>query len=164
MADLFAELHRRHPDVDLVILPAEQPPAEGPESPEDQVAAAFAQVVSSARGLWAAVAPDSGITPVARWTYAADQGRVQAVARVVDHRADGRHVLVALHDELARHGTAVRRLPGGVARVSAVLDGLQVAASYAEQPGAAPTLVLTVSSGALRVGADRAAALVRGGR
>lgn len=161
MADLFSELHRRHPDVDLVILPPSPPPADGPEVADDEVASALTRVGYAARHLWSAVAPDSEAEAVVRWSYAADPGRVRAVGRVVDHREDGFHVLVGLRHELESHGWEVARPAGAVERLTGYLDELTLTASYAEPAGA---LVLTVSSEPLLVGPDRAVALVRGER
>ncbi len=159
MADLFAELHRRHPDVDLVLLPPEPPPVEAPEAGPDQVEAVLATATATAGRLWTVVAPDSPVAPQVRWSYAADPGRVQAVARVVEPQADGFHVLVALRHELEHHGWAITRPPGAVERLTGHLDELTLAASYAEQTG---VLLVTVSSDPVVVGAERAAALVRG--
>lgn len=158
MADLFSELHRRHPDVDLVLLPAPAPLAEVPEAGDDQVADTFSRVAWAARQLWSAVAPDSEVDPSVRWSYAADPGRVRAVARFVETRDDGFGALVALRHELETHGWEVVRPEAGVERLIGFLDEVEVAASYAG------TLVLCVSSEPLVVGGSRAAQLVRGGR
>lgn len=167
MADLFSELHRRHPDVDLVLLPPAPPPPSGPEASDDDVAATFSTVVHATRQLWSSAAPDSDTDPLVRWSYDATPGRVRAVGRVVDRRTDGFHLLVGLRHELESNGWDVTRpaVPdGGVERLVATLDDLTVAASYAERSGA---LVLTVESEPLLVGAERVTALVRragGGR
>ncbi|MCW2812945.1 MAG: hypothetical protein JWN84_400 [Nocardioides sp.] len=159
MADLFAELHRRHPDVDLVLLPPEPAPVEAPEAGPDEVAAVLTAVTTTAGRIWSAVAHDSTVAPQVRWSYAADPGRVRAVARVVEPQPDGFHVLVALRHELEQHGWAVARPPGAVERLTGHLDELTLTASYAEQTG---VLLVTVSSDPVVVGAGRATALVRG--
>lgn len=158
MADLFSELHRRHPDVDLVLLPPPIPLPEIAEAADGEVVAARVRVAATARQLWSAIAPGSEVAPVDRWSYAADPGRVRAVSRLVEERVDGFGVLVALRHELESHGWAVSRPDGGVERLIGFLDEVEVAASYAG------TLVLTVSSDPLVVGRDRATALVRGAR
>ena len=158
MADLFAELHRRHPDVDLVILPPSPPPADVPQADDDVVAAAFSDVARATRQVWATVVPDGTAQPRTRWSYAADPGRVQPVGRVVERRADGFHLLVGLRHELEGNGWAVTRPAGAVERLTGRLDDLTLTASYAE---ATDVLLLTVSHEPLVVGPQRAVALVR---
>jgi hypothetical protein len=159
MADLFSELHRRHPDVDLVILPPSPPPPDAPEVPDGELTATITRVADAARRLWSGIAPDSDAEPLVRWSYAADPGQVLAVGRVVDHRADGFHLLAGLRHDLESHGWQVTRPAGAVERLTGHLDDLTLTASYAEPSGA---FVLTVSSDPLVVGPDRAVALVRG--
>lgn len=161
MADLFADLHRRHPDVDLVILPPSPPPVDLPEATDDEVAATFSDVAWATRQVWTSIAPDSAAEAAVRWSYAADPGQVRAVGRVVDLRTDGFHLLVGLRHELESHGWEVARPAGAVERLVGRLDDLTLSASYAEPTGA---LVLTVSSESLVVGPERAVTLVRGGR
>jgi hypothetical protein len=163
MAHLFSELHRRHPDVDLVLLPPEEPPADVPPPTDEVVRATLIRTVSAVRRLRSAAAPDSRVEPDVRWSYAADPGRVRAVARVVERRTDGLAVLVRLRHELESDGWEVSRPPGGLERLGGVLDdgdlALDLTASWAEQSGA---LVLTVSSAPLAVGRERATALAGG--
>jgi hypothetical protein len=80
------------------------------------------------------------------------------VARVVERRDDGFALLVRLRGELEERGWFVQRPPGGLERLVAELDGGHLVASYAEQSG---TLVVELSSSALRVGVERARELVR---
>ncbi|MFB9313503.1 hypothetical protein [Nocardioides plantarum] len=161
MADFFSELHRRHPDVDLVVLPPSPPPADVPEAGDDEVAAAFSNVARATRQVWSTMAPASAAEPRIRWSYAADPGRVHPVGRVVERRSDGSHLLVGLRHDLESHGWAVTRPAGVVERLAGRLDDLTLTASYAEPSGA---LVLTVSHEPLVVGPDRAVALVRPAR
>jgi hypothetical protein len=151
----FATLRRRHPDVDVVLLPPTGPPGADPESAgEDDVAAALIRVATQTRQLWLAVAPGADDQPDARYGFGADPASVRAVARVVARRDDGLDVLVRLRHELGSHGWELRRPRGaGVERLTGVLDDLDLTASYAEQSG---TLILAVSSESMHVGADRA--------
>lgn len=164
----FAALRRRHPDVDLVVLPspdaevpgAEDAPAGTVTDPTvDQVADL---VGAAAAELWAAVAPLSGRVPETRVRYADREADVRAVAQVVDHRSDGYAVLVRLRHELEERGWFVQRPPSprgsALERLVAELDGGHLVASYAEATGA---VVLELSSSPLPVGVDRARELVR---
>ncbi|WP_139977876.1 hypothetical protein [Nocardioides litoris] len=156
---LFAELHRRHPDVDLVLLPPEPPRTDPDEAATDaDLADARWRTASALRGLWTWLAPDSPVEAEVRWSYAADDGWVRPLARVVEKRPDGGSLLLRLADELDSDGWDVARPDGGLPRVVAVLDGLRLVGSWAEPSGA---LVLQVEGDPSFVGRDRAAALVR---
>ena len=164
----FAALRRRHPDVDLVVLPPPEPGGPGPGDgsvrwvADDTVAQIADLVAAAAAELWTAVAPLSGREPETRVRYAEREADVRAVAQVVDRRSDGYAVLVRLRHELEERGWFVQRPPsppGSVLeRLVAELDGAHLVASYAEAGGA---LVLELSSSALPVGVDRARELVR---
>jgi hypothetical protein len=157
----FAAVRRRHPDVDVVLLPPPAPQAAVDPVTDDGVAATLAGVATEARLLWSAVAADDSERPDARLEFGADPSRVRAVARLATRRDDGSALLVRLRDELAGRGWEVRRAPrGAVDRLTGALDGLQVTASYAEGSGA---LLLTLSSASMPVGVDWARALTRGG-
>ncbi len=158
-------VRRRHPDVDVVVLPPEPPPGDAPPPlTDDVVAATLVSVATLARQLWGSVAPDSEEVPEARYVYGAGPGAVRATSRVVTRRDDGFHVLVALRHELETDGWEVVRPPGVVERLEARLDDLLVTASYAEESGA---LVVAVASESMSVGQPRARELTRpqeGGR
>ncbi|WP_193609270.1 hypothetical protein [Nocardioides lijunqiniae] len=161
----FDALRRRHPDVDVVLLPPEPPPAD-PDAvvDEDLPGAVLARVATLAEDLWAAAARDSDAVPEARMVYGDGPGAVRAASRVATRRDDGFHVLVALRHELETHGWAVTRPPGAVERIEGHLDDLTVTASYVEGTGA---LLFRLTSGSLTVGLDRARELTRhpgGGR
>ncbi|MDP2774511.1 MAG: hypothetical protein Q8O61_13240, partial [Nocardioides sp.] len=160
-------VRRRHPDVDVVVLPPEPPPVP-PETPElttdDEVAATLIRVATLARQLWARAARESTESPEARLAYGNGPESVRATARAVTRRDDGFHVLVALRHELETNGWEVTRPPGAVERMVGHLDDLTVSASYAEATGA---LLFEVSAESLPVGAPRARELTRptgGGR
>jgi hypothetical protein len=154
----FDALRRRHPDVDVVVLPPEPPPLVQEPVGGDEVAATLTRVATLAQRLWASAARESTAAPDARFRYGTGPETVRATSRVVTRRDDGFHVLVALRHELETHGWEVTRPPGAVERILANLDDLTVTASYAERSGA---LLLEVSSESLPVGADRARDLTR---
>lgn len=162
----FDVLRRRHPDVDVVLLPPVGPPAVPPAAVPPAVEPASDAVVTStllrveavARGLWVSVAPDSVDRPRPRCTYGTGPGTVRATARLRTRREDGFHLLVALRHELEADGWAVTRPAGPVERLVGHLDDLTCTASYAEGPG---TLLVELASGSLPVGGDRARELTR---
>jgi hypothetical protein len=154
----FAAIRRRHPDVDLVVLPPEEP-AEDPAAAVDDatVRRAVELVAGAAAQLWAAVAPLSEQLPETRVRYADRESDVRAVARVVERRSDGYAVLVRLRHELEERGWSVQRSRGGLERIVGELDGGRLQASYAEESGA---VVVELSSAPLPVGVERARELV----
>lgn len=158
----LAAVRRRHPDVDLVELPPEEPAPDlepvGPASVERAVEL----VGETAAALWSASAPLSEQVPDTRVRYAARESEVRAVARVVERRSDGFAVLVRLRHELEQRGWQVHRAAGpqpeALERLAAGLDGGTVLASYAQESGA---LVVELASAPLPVGVERARELVR---
>jgi hypothetical protein len=148
---LFAVLRRRHPDVDLVLLEDQRGPL--PEPVDD---ATVTRVVEDVARAAAEVAGQDAFEPV-RLGYGPAPGTVVARSRTSGHRADGGAELAGLRGRLERDGWQVRRLEGDVVRVVARRDGLQLRASYASDTG---FLLVELSSSPLRVGDDRARALV----
>lgn len=161
----FDAVRRRHPDVDLVVLPpVPASPASLEPVGDDDVAASMVRVATLARQLWASAARESTAVPQGRFTYGAGPGTVRGTARLATRHDDGFHVLVALRHELETHGWEVTRPPGAVERMVGRLDDLTVSASYAESTGA---FLFEVSSESLPVGEARARELTRpvgGGR
>jgi hypothetical protein len=161
----FAAVRRRHPDVDLVVLPSDETTDDGTESADpvdDATVARVADLVAEvAAELWSAVAPDSGIAPTTRVRYAEREADVRAVARVVEQREDGFALLVRLLHELDARGWFVQRPPSrpgsALERIVAELDGGHVVASCSETG----TVVVELASVALPVGVERARELVR---
>ena len=164
-ADPFwATVRRRHPDVDLALLPPEPPPA-GPRadsSPDDEaaalVAATRAAVDEAARSLWPPLV--GGAPPRAAVAFGTAEGTV-----VVRVRASARHLadpgpLARLRELLEQQGWHPRRAEGEVARITGGRDGLRVRASYAAASGA---FLVEVASAPLAVGRERAAALAGSG-
>jgi hypothetical protein len=158
----FGEVRRRHPDVDIVLLPPVGGPDadEAPIADDDAVATARLRVAAAARQLWEAAAPGSDDEPEERLGYAAQEGWVRSSARTAEPRDDGPDALDRLERELRGRGAEVRREPGSLPRVLADLDGLTVTGSAA----ATGAVLLAVESEPLHVGEHRAAALVRGAR
>jgi hypothetical protein len=154
----FAAIRRRHPDVDLVVLPPE-PLEEPAETVDDATLARVVELVAAeAADLWSAVAPESQVAPETRLGFGHREADVRVVARVVEHREDGFALLVRLRGQLEDRGWFVQRPPGGLERLVAELDGGHLVASYAEQSGA---VVVELSSTVLPVGVERARELVR---
>ncbi len=133
----FAPVRRRHPDVDLVVLPAPEPtPSREPWT----------------RRRWSR--PSSGsATPPSGWEkqpstrpprprpgWASGRTRAPSSRRSAPapRRRTGFEALVALRAALEGEGWRVRRLPGAVERLSGVRGDLRVHASYAEEHGRAP--------------------------
>lgn len=153
----FAAVRRRHPEVDLVVLPSEEPtPSAGPPD-EARVSATPGQVATAAELAWHALEADTA-APTARWRFGPDDGTIVASARSSMTTPDGFRALVALRGALEAEGWRVRRPPGAVERLSAARGDLRVQASYAEATGA---LLLEVSSTPVLVGRSRARELVR---
>jgi hypothetical protein len=157
----FAAVRRRHPDVDIVVLPADDESVADSVSP-DEVAATRERVTALAGQLWSTVAPGAGELPEVRFAFGAGPASVRAVARVIARHGEGFGVLVRLRHELEGHGWAVRRPPGvGVERLTGVLRDLELTASCAEESTA---LLLTIASASMPVGAERATELTSQGR
>ncbi len=154
----FDALRRRHPDVDVVLLPPSAPPVASDPVPEPVVTATAQRVEAVARDLWSAVAPDSVDQVQSRWTYGTGPEAVRATTRLRARRDDGFHVLVALRHELEADGWAVTRPEGPVERLIGHLDDLTATASYVEGSG---TLLVEVASESVPVGQGRARELTR---
>lgn len=152
----FSPVRRRHPDVDIVVLPTPQTPSEDPVD-EAEVAATLDRVASASRRVWEAAPPTAG-PPTVGWRFGPLEGTVVAGARADHATPDGVGALAVLGRALVGSGWQVRRLPGEVARVAGARDDLRLQASYAESSGA---FVLEVRSEPVFVGAARARRLVR---
>lgn len=184
---LFAEVRRRHPDVDVVLLPPEPPPPSTGPVTDEVVALALTRITGQAERLWAASTVGSPNPPASTpietvLDYGDDEGSVRAratLAAIVGEPAErGTAVLGALGDVLVSDGWSLRvresagssgspGSPGSprstgspLTRLDARLGELSLEATLAHSRG---VLRLTVASGSLTVGLDRARALVRGG-
>ncbi len=158
-------VHRRRPDVDIVVLPE---PGPSPEPlavlPADADTARAEREDTGARllALWRLLhdAPDADPHPVrARLAPGRAAGTVVATAlataTVATESPDGRRMLARLRDGL--DGWHIERIPGPVERLLAERDGAAVRASYAESTG---VLVLELTGPPLAVGAEVAHVLV----
>ncbi len=147
----WAPVRRRHPDVDIVLLPAGEPAPPGDEVDDQAVQAAVERVNTAVDAL--------GAEPpaAARIGFGPDPGTVVPRVRLASHREDGLATLNRLRDQLVEQGWTVRRPEGGVARLVGTRDDLRVRASYAEQTG---SFLLDVSAEPLPVGNVRARQLV----
>ncbi|MFL6001516.1 MAG: hypothetical protein ACJ72P_01800 [Nocardioides sp.] len=154
----FAPVRRRHPDVDIVVLPTGEPTPSAEPLDEVQVAATLDQVATMAAFAWDAMGAVVAAAPTARWRYGTDDGTVVASARSSTTSPDGFAALVALRGALEAEGWRARRLPGTVERLWGTRGEARIQASYAEDTGA---LLLEVSSRAMYVGPIQARELVR---
>ena len=143
----WAAVRRRHPDVDIVLLPAGEPAPPGGDVDDQAVLAAVERVNTAV--------DDLGAEPpaAARIGYGPDPGTVVPRVRLASHREDGLATLIRLRDQLEEQGWTVRRPEGGVARLVGDRGDLHVRASYAEQTG---SFLLDVSTDPLPVGNARA--------
>ena len=157
----FRELRRRHPEIDLVLVPPPRPPAAAEIDADETAAGELIRVATQARQLWSAIAPGATEEPEARYRFGGDSASVRPVSTLTTRRDDGYEVLVRLRHELESHGWDVQRPDGTVERLTGVLDALDVSASYAEGLG---VLVFSMSGPSVTVGAERARDLTASGR
>jgi hypothetical protein len=75
----FAELRRRRPDIDIVLLPPESPPADVEHDAEQAAADALTRVAAQARQLW-------GAPPEVRFRFGVDESSVRPVATLPNRR------------------------------------------------------------------------------
>ena len=155
----FEAVRRRHPDVDIVLLPPDEPPAVpvGPHADDAAVDEALARVAALAASLWRVVPESPEPAPQATLASGPAVGTVQPRVRVISHDADGHAMLVRLKDELVDRGWRVDRIPGPAERVVATGEAASVSASWAPDPG---TFILELTTALLLVGPERARMLV----
>ncbi len=163
----FAPVRRRHPDVDIVVLPATEaaPSADEAEvrgdDPGPDPTDALARVEAATRPLLAALDAPEGARAETTFRFGVEEGVVRATATAVSRPEHGLAVLDQLHHLLLDHGWAVLSPTQGLPRVTGTHPGthagLTVTASFA---AASQTLLLTVASEPLSVGVVDARALV----
>lgn len=155
----FEVLRRRHPDVDIVLLPPDEPPAVpvGPHVDDAAVQQALQRATALAASLWRVVPESPDAPPEATVAAGPAQGTVQPRVRVILRDADGQAMLVRLKDELVDRGWRVDRVPGPVERLAATGEQASVAASYAPDPG---TFIFDLTTPPLLVGSERARTMV----
>ena len=153
----MAAVRRRQPDVDLVMLPSEQPRTSTDRVDDARVTETLDRLQRQATQLWAHVA-EATEAPVVRLAFGPVPGTVVARSRQSAHVPDRPHVLDDLHDALEGDGWEFRRPWGAVERLVGRLDGVELRATYAGKTGA---LLVVLTSAALTVGPERARELVR---
>lgn len=158
LADPFlAAVRRRHPDTDVVLVPAEPPPPPPPPpesgaDPGADLAAASLAAGGLADLLWRALGEP--VPADVHWARGPGDGTVVARSRVVRHRDD--EPLAPLGRALAGAG-AVRRISGVVDRL--VLGTPEAGATVSWAP-ATGVLVAEVVSAPVALPAENARALV----
>ena len=153
----FGAVRRRHPDLDIVVLPTLEPPPAAVPADEARLAATLERVTEALRRV-SAVVPPGEQSPTARWSFGPAEGTVTAAARSAATTADGFGALVTLRGVLETEGWRIHRVPGATERIAGVRDDLRVQASYAEGTGA---FLVEVRSEPSHVGKARARRLVR---
>ena len=148
----FAAVRRRHPDIDLVLLPPEGPP------PDPQPGAA--NLVRTDLETVRARVAELGVEGEERLELGDLPGTVRATARSL-RRTDQISVVDGAVAAAAGHGWDPQRRPGAVELVLGTRDELRLRMSYAATTG---VLVLEVSGPDRPVGRDTARDLVRGPR
>lgn len=151
----FAPVRRRHPDVDIVVLPPAARAIAAAPVTAHQVAATLDRVAGTAERIWS---PTLGAVASARLAFGPAYGTVVASARCGATTPDGFAALAALRGVLEADGWQVRRLAGEVERLTGERDDLRVQASYAVAAGA---LLVEVRSQPMTVGRVGARELVR---
>ncbi|GAB2881706.1 hypothetical protein [Nocardioides pacificus] len=171
----MAAVRRRHPDVDIVLLPsaprvsgetgsAESTPAPDPETARGLVDDLLRRVAATVDRLWARAGDDPAVVLRARsesLVAGPAMGTVEARSRLVADTGDGAAVLSRLAAVLHEEGWRVDRTDGGVHRLAASGDGLVLRATQAAGAGA---LMCEVLSEAVEVGPGVARLVLEGGR
>jgi hypothetical protein len=161
LADPFlAAVRRRHPDTDVVLVPAEPPPPPPPPLPPPEpgahpgadLAAASLAAGGLADLLWGALGEP--VPADVHWARGPADGTVVARSRIVRHRDD--EPLAPLARALAGAG-AVRRISGAVDRLVLGTPEAGATVSWARATG---VLVAEVVSAPVPLPAEDARALV----
>lgn len=158
---LFEALRRRHPDVDIVLLPPETPepvaPEPSPPAGDADVDDERARIDREFNLLWQLAGHDVAATTETALTLGPSTGSVEARSRAIAHTPEGFPVLVRLREALEAAGWRVERVAGPVEQLLAALGSDRLRASYAEEAG---TLVVELAGPALTVGSERARELI----
>lgn len=145
-------VRRRHPEVDVVLLPGREPVGPPGDDVDDQaVRAAVRRVTTAAAALVADLVTEP--PAAARIGFGPAAGTVVPRVRLTGHREDGLATLDRLRERLGEQGWSVRRPAGGVARLVGRRDDLHLRASYAERTG---SFLLEVCTDPMPVGIVRA--------
>lgn len=157
----FEPVRRRHPEVDIVVLPGDPDASAGRPQPSPlddvQIGELRERVSRLAAGWWARVAGDCQKPTAARIGYGSVEGSVVVVCRRTLHAGAGPDSLATLASAVQGDGGTVHESPHHPDRVVGHLGDLRVRASYRPSRG----LVLEVESGPIQVGHQRARELAR---
>jgi hypothetical protein len=151
---LLAAVRRRHEDVDIVVLPPDEPIAGDPVG-DDEVEAARSRVDDVAARTWSDATDVPGV-PVTRVGYGPQPGTVVAKSRILVRLQAGEQVVETLATVLAEDGWRVGRAPEGP-RLVARRDDIFARVSFAQVSG---TVLVDMASDPLLVGTERARGLV----
>jgi hypothetical protein len=154
LSPFWAAVRRRHPDVDLVLVPDEAPAPDGAPVTADALSAAAARVAAYATGAWALA---TGVEELFEPTIGFGPAEHTVVARVrASARAAG-SPLAALEAALLDAGWRTTRPTAAVELLVAQRSGVELRASYA----ATGVLTMAVESVPYAVGVARARELTR---
>ena len=121
----WSVVRRRHPDVDIVVLPPDDAPDLTPEPGAAPVhtGAARAEFEGDVAALWDRLGQPAG-RPVVRWTPAPNRGAVALEGRITAEHVDPEDATATLHraaERLGAEGWHVLVPPDGLPRVAAGL-------------------------------------------
>ena len=157
----FEPVRRRHPEIDIVVLPDEPDASSGrprvPSLDDAQIGELRDRVSGLVAGWWARVADDTQELAPAGIGYGSVEGTVVVGCRRTLHTGAGPDSLAALVSAVRGDGGTVWESPHHPDRVVGHLGDLRVRASYRPSRG----LLLEVESGPIQVGHQRARELVR---
>ncbi|GAA4695769.1 hypothetical protein [Nocardioides nanhaiensis] len=165
---LFAALRRRHPDVDVVLLPPEEPApthraTEGDDAEVRARLAAVELAQARVRSALAPLVPDLAPVAAAAPAFGGTEAQVRGLVRLRGTSEAEPDLVHRLASALSRLGWAARVAgePGAVGRVTGVLDDVDLSLTHAAPP--ASGLVLVVLTGPpLTVGVEAARRWVAG--
>ncbi len=161
----WSVVRRRHPDVDIVLLPADAPavPRDQPARPVADVEAAATETDEVARGWWRALVDDEVPAPAGRWLPGSAREVVRREAALAREGLDPVATTTRVQEAaeaLSRDGWHVLAPADGMPRVMASRpSGEEVLLLLVPATG---RLLLRLRTGPLDVGRPRAHALLTG--
>lgn len=166
---LFAALRRRHPDVDVVLLPPEEPAPShrATEGDDAEVRVRLAAVAVARERVLAALTPlVPGLASVAEVVpaFGGTEAQVRGLVRLCGTTDAGPDLVQEAAAALGRLGWAVHATPAasaGVGRVTGVLDDVDLSLTHAAPP-ASGVVLATLAGPSLTVGVDTARRWVAG--
>lgn len=119
----WSVVRRRHPDVDIVVLPADDAPdlTPAPGATPIHTGETLAEFEADVTDLWERLGQPAG-RPVVRWTSAPNRGAVALEGRITAEHVDPEDATAALHraaERLGAEGWHVLLPPDGLPRVAA---------------------------------------------